>query len=355
MRINHNFFSNLSFYLAENHLGKTNTNPSVGCVIVKNKSVISSGVTSLKGRPHAEYNALNKKLNFSGCNMYVTLQPCAHYGQTPPCTNIIKKKRIKNVYYSFDDPDPRTFRKTKKNLYKSKISFRKINFKNNDFYKYYFLNKNKKLPYLDAKIAISKDYFTISKKSKWITNLRSRTATHLIRSKYDSILSTSYSINKDNSLLNCRIEGFDNNKPDLIIIDRKLRLRKKLKLFSLPSKRKIYLFTSSNDKKKISFFKKKKIKVIKIKDLENKKDFFHLLKKIYQFGKRRVLIETGLTFLKELLKYNIINNMYIFRSSTKLNKNGYNNIKSDYLKKFSLNNKINVNLNGDELFKLRMK
>ena len=95
MRINHNFFSNLSFYLAENHLGKTNTNPSVGCVIVKNKSVISSGVTSLKGRPHAEYNALNKKLNFSGCNMYVTLQPCAHYGQTPPCTNIIKKKELK--------------------------------------------------------------------------------------------------------------------------------------------------------------------------------------------------------------------------------------------------------------------
>ena len=87
----------------------------------------------MKGRPHAEYNALNKNINFSGCNMYVTLEPCAHYGQTPPCTNIIKKKKLKNVYYSFDDPDPRTFGKTKKNLNKSKISFRKINFKNNDF------------------------------------------------------------------------------------------------------------------------------------------------------------------------------------------------------------------------------
>ena len=108
-------------------------------------------------------------------------------------------------------------------------------------------------------------------------------------------------------------------------------------------------------RKKYLFLKKKNKSYQNKRSLKNKKDFFHLLKKIYQLGKRRVLIETGLTFLKELLKYNIINNMYIFRSSIKLNKNGYNNIKSDYLKKFSLNNKINVNLNGDDLFKLRIK
>ena len=64
MKINHNFFSNLAFNLAEKNLGKTNKNPSVGCVIVKNNSVISSGVTSLNGRPHAEFNALNKNINF---------------------------------------------------------------------------------------------------------------------------------------------------------------------------------------------------------------------------------------------------------------------------------------------------
>ena len=61
MKINHNFFSNLSFNIAENNLGKTNKNPSVGCIVVKNGSVISTGVTSLNGRPHAEYNALDKK------------------------------------------------------------------------------------------------------------------------------------------------------------------------------------------------------------------------------------------------------------------------------------------------------
>lgn len=92
MKKNHNFFSNLAFNIAENHLGKTKNNPSVGCVIVKNDTVIGSAATSLGGRPHAEFNALNNKVDYRGSDMYVTLEPCTHYGLTPPCTNIIKKK-----------------------------------------------------------------------------------------------------------------------------------------------------------------------------------------------------------------------------------------------------------------------
>ena len=98
MKTSHNFFSNLAFNLAENHIGKTGTNPSVGCVVVKDNSVISSGVTSINGRPHAEYNALNKNLNFRGAEMFVTLEPCAHYGKTPPCIDLIRKKKIKHSF-----------------------------------------------------------------------------------------------------------------------------------------------------------------------------------------------------------------------------------------------------------------
>ena len=115
----HNLYTNLAFNLAETNLGRTKTNPSVGCVVVKNQSVISSGITSTNGRPHAEFNALNKKINFNGSIMYVTLEPCTHYGLTSPCTNIIKKK-IKRVYYSIYDPDPRTYKKAKK-IFKKKI------------------------------------------------------------------------------------------------------------------------------------------------------------------------------------------------------------------------------------------
>ena len=114
MTINHNYYLDLAFHLAEKNLGQTKLNPSVGTVIVKNGTVISSGVTSLNGRPHSEFNALNNLKNCSGASLYTTLEPCTHYGKTPPCTNIIIKKKIKNVYYAFEDPDVRTFKKAKK-------------------------------------------------------------------------------------------------------------------------------------------------------------------------------------------------------------------------------------------------
>ena len=257
MKINHSFFSNLAFNLAEKHLGKTYKNPSVGCVVVKNNTIISSAVTSINGRPHAEYNALNKKIDFKNSDMYVTMEPCSHFGLTPPCINIIKKKKIKNVYYTFDDPDERTFKKAKQFLSKIK-KLNKNKKENKNFYKSYYLNKIKKFPLIDAKIAVSNDLSTINKKSRWITNSRSRKVAQLLRSKYDCIISTSRSINKDNSLLNCRIEGLNNYKPDLIIIDRNLKLSQRSKLLDISSKRKTYIFTESKDKKKNFFFQKKK-------------------------------------------------------------------------------------------------
>ena len=354
MKQNHNFFSNLAFNIAESNVGKTNKNPSVGCVIVKNNSVISSGVTSINGRPHAEYNALSKNLNFKDAYMYVTLEPCTHYGITPPCTNLIKKKRVKKVYYCFEDPDIRTYKKAKIVLNNRIKKIKKIDDRNKDFYKSYFLNKKYKLPFIDAKIAISKDFSTISKKNKWITNSRSRKVSHLIRSKYDCIISTSASINKDNSLLNCRIKGLNNFKPDLVIIDRKLRLKKNLALYSLAKKRKTYLLTTSNNSKQTSFLKKKNIKIIKLNSLLTKDDFFNLFRKLFQLGKRRILIESGLIFLNQLLKMNFINNLYIFKSNTKLRSNGFNNSKKNLIKNLKILKQINVNLNNDKLLKARI-
>ncbi len=354
MKTNHNFYSTLALNLAEKNLGKTNSNPSVGCIIVKDGSVISSAVTSENGRPHAEFNALNRKINFKNSLMYVTLEPCTHYGKTPPCTKIIKRKKIKKVYYLFNDPDLRTYKKAKKTLNKIK-QLTKHKFKNVDIYKSYFLNKIEKTPQIDAKIAMSKDYFTISKKNKWITNFRSRKVAHLIRSKYDCIISTSYSINKDNSLLNCRINGLNKYKPDLVIIDRFLRLKKRLKLFNLANRRKTYIVTSSKNQKVISFFKKKRIKIINLYNLNNKKDFIKLFNKLFEIGKRRILVESGLTFLNQLLKLRFISHLYLFKTNKSLKKKGFNNCSASIIKKMKIMNRINVNLENENLFKLRIK
>ena len=88
------FYMEIALDLAKSRHGLTGSNPSVGCVIVKDDKIISIGQTSFKGRPHAEYNAIkNCYENLDGSKMYVTLEPCCHYGLTPPCTDIIQKSK----------------------------------------------------------------------------------------------------------------------------------------------------------------------------------------------------------------------------------------------------------------------
>ena len=356
MKINHSNFLKLDFNIAKVNLGKTGLNPSVGCVVVKNNSVISSGKTSLNGRPHAEFNALQTKKNFKNSDLYLTMEPCTHYGVTPPCTNIIAKKGIKRVFYSFNDIDKRTAKKSKTELAKKKIKvYKKSSNHFHDFYQSYFSIQKNVIPFIDAKIAISKDYFTINKKSKWLTNSLSRSRAHLIRSEYDAIMSTSKSINKDNSLLNCRLNGFNNSKPDLIIVDLNLKIKIKINLFKKNNKRKIFIVTSVLKSKKISYLKKIGVKIIPIKSLNNKSDFINLFKNLKKYAYNRILVESGLIFLNELLKNKLIFNLYIFRSSIKLGKRGKNNTSNNIIKKFKLKKKIQVNLDGDSLYKIKIK
>ena len=96
----------LALEQARKNLGNTSENPSVGCIITKNNSVISAGNTSIKGRPHAEVNAINlSKINVAGSEIYITLEPCSHQGITPPCTKLIVKKKLLQIQKSniFDD------------------------------------------------------------------------------------------------------------------------------------------------------------------------------------------------------------------------------------------------------------
>ena len=351
MTTNHNYYIDLAFQIAEINLGQTRLNPSVGTVVVKNNTVISSAVTSYNGRPHSEFKALNNLKDCKGANLYVTLEPCTHYGETPPCTNIIIKKKIKNVFYAFEDPDIRTFKKAKKFLNQKGIKAKLIHTKKyRRFYQSYFINKKLSIPFITAKIAISKDYLTINKKKRWITNEISRNIVHLLRSKHDCILSTSKTINNDDSLLNCRINGLNNNKPDLFIVDLKLKLKKKLSLNKYLKNRKTFLITSKNNFSKTLEYKKKGYKIIFIDELKDKDDFNLLYKKIYRMGYSRMLIETGLTFLNNLIKNKMIHDLYIFKSNKTLGKKGKNNNTANYLKKVHPK-LLTINLNNDSLLK----
>ena len=115
-------YMKLAINLAKARKGLTGENPSVGCVIVKNDRIISIGQTGINGRPHAEFNAINNSFdNLSGSKMYVTLEPCNHYGKTPPCTKKIIKSGIKEVFYSINDIDDKVKGKSFNILRKKKL------------------------------------------------------------------------------------------------------------------------------------------------------------------------------------------------------------------------------------------
>ncbi len=353
-------FLNLAFEQAKINLGSTKTNPSVGCVVEKNGSIISSGCTSFNGYPHAEFNALNKNLNFKNSNIYITLEPCTHYGKTPPCTNIIIRKKPKNVYYSLDDFDERTTKKAKTLLIKKNIKVNKNLLKNKalDFYESYQSKHINKLPLLDAKIALSNDFFTIHKEKKWITNQYSRSIGHLLRSRYECIITTSETLNKDNAILNCRIKGLENKTPDLVIVDRKLKIKKTLSIFKNEQiSRKIIIFTYSNNLKRLpNFFKKNNIKLYGItKNKNEKKEIISIIEILKKRGYTRLFVEAGLKFISFLIKEKIIKYLYIFKSNNRLNSKGKNNFSVNYIKNIKLKNKQNVFLFGDKLFKEKIR
>ena len=147
-------FMKLALNLAKARHGLTGTNPSVGCVIVKNNEILSIGQTGFNGTPHAEFNAIkNSNENLEGSKIYVTLEPCSHYGKTPPCTNIIIKNKIKEVYYSIEDIDKKVRGKSFKILKSKHIFVRKGLLK---IMKYFQLVKQVLMEYLMLNLMLSK-------------------------------------------------------------------------------------------------------------------------------------------------------------------------------------------------------
>jgi diaminohydroxyphosphoribosylaminopyrimidine deaminase / 5-amino-6-(5-phosphoribosylamino)uracil reductase len=318
------FYMELALDMAKARQGLTGTNPSVGCVIVKNDTIISIGQTSINGRPHAELNALkNSNESLYGSKMYVTLEPCSHYGLTPPCTNAIIKSKIIEVIYSITDIDKKVCGKTNKILSSKKIKVKTGLLKNKikEFYKPYFFNRKNKLPYITGKIAISKNNLLYSKGHKKITNTLSDKLTHYLRYKNDSILISYKTLNKDNPKLNCRLKNLKKFSPKRIILDNKLELNKKSYLFRTANEKNTIVFYNEADKSKIMDFKKSKIKLIKSKINKDKKfNIIMIFKKLYNLGFRNTLIEGGNDLTNYLLKKKLFNQFYLFKSSKKLSK-----------------------------------
>jgi diaminohydroxyphosphoribosylaminopyrimidine deaminase/5-amino-6-(5-phosphoribosylamino)uracil reductase len=346
----------LALTLASARHGLTGENPSVGCVIVKNDEIISIGQTGYNGRPHAEYNAIkNSNETLEGSTMYITLEPCNHFGQTPPCTKEIIKNKISKVIYSVEDVDKKvkgkshTILKSKNVIVKKSLLYEKII----DFYKPYFFNRKNKLPFVTGKIAVSKNNLIYSKGTKRISDIHSDRLTHFLRYKNDSLMISYKTLNKDNPKLNCRLEGLSKFSPKRIILDNNLETDTSSYIFRSANKNNTIIFYNNINKQRIILFKKKDIQLIKLN--LTKKKYFDLklvLKKLYKIGIRNILIEGGDELSRSFFKKRLFNEFYLIKSTKNLSKlvayKDFNCFK--YLSQnYKIKKKINTQLGKDSI------
>lgn len=212
--------------LARKNEGLTHPNPSVGCVVVgRDGGVISVGTTAYKGRPHAEQVALEGVVG-ADC-VYVTLEPCSHYGATPPCVNAIIKSGAKKVVIAVQDPDANVNGKGVLALQNAGIEVVCGVLENEvrAFYGAYFFTRTHQKPYITAKIVTSLDgkIATASGESKWISSEQTRRYTNFLRSRFDGILIGTNTYLKDSPRLDSRNPGLENFQPKRFLLSHSIK------------------------------------------------------------------------------------------------------------------------------------
>lgn len=222
-------FMSRAIELAKGGTGRTNPNPLVGAVIVKDEKIIGEGFHHKYGDLHAERDALRdcaeRGNNPAGAVLFVTLEPCCHKGKQPPCTEAIVEAGIKTVYVGSRDPNPLVHGKGNEYLRSHGIEVIEDFMRSecdvlNDIF-FHFITK--KMPYVAVKYAMTMDGKIATKTgaSKWITNQKSLSYVHELRNRYSAIMCGIGTILADDSMLTCRMEGGRN--PLRIIMDNKLR------------------------------------------------------------------------------------------------------------------------------------
>ena len=214
--------------LAKKGGGYVHPNPLVGCVVVNDGEIIAEGYHEKYGEFHAERNALLRcQSETKGASLYVTLEPCCHYGKTPPCTEIIIVKGIKKVFVGILDPNPLVAGKGVKILQDAGIEVEvglcedEIRELNKVFLKYI----TTKRPYVIMKTAMTLDgkIAAFTGDSKWITNEESRKMVHELRSEMAGVIVGIGTVLADDPMLNVRLEG-NPHQPIRIVVDSNLRI-----------------------------------------------------------------------------------------------------------------------------------
>jgi len=312
------YFMRLALKLAVKAEGQTSPNPVVGALVVKNGRILGRGYHKKAGAPHAEVVAIEEAKNRAkGARLYVTLEPCSHFGRTPPCVNKIIESGIREVVVAALDPNPlnngRGIKMLKANRIKvtSCVLEKEAKKVNEVFFKFI----TKRMPFVTIKLAQSLDgkIATVSGESKWISNEASRKFAQRLRAGVDAVLVGVETIIKDDPLLTCRLKSCK-RQPFRIVVDSRLKTPPAAKIFSEDAHRVILATTRRAPADKIKTFKGKGIKVLLIKALKKKVCLKSLLKRLAKLDITHILVEGGGEVTASCLQEGIADKAFFFVS-----------------------------------------
>lgn len=284
--------------LAKRGQGRTSPNPMVGAVIVKEGKIVGEGYHRAPGEPHAEVEAIKAAGdNTQGAELYVTLEPCNHYGRTPPCTLAIMAAGIKKVYYGIDDPNPTVIGGGADTLRKAGVDVVGPIIKDRctAINEVYLTNVTMRRPFAILKLAMSLDGRIATKTgaSKWITSEESRMKVHRIRDRVSAIMVGIQTVLQDNPSLTTRLKGVQGRDPVRIVADSNLRTPPDAAIFNASSQAGVIIATRKDPPTRLKSRLEKKGARIVTTDSPDKVNLVDLFSQIYRMGITSVLIEGG--------------------------------------------------------------
>lgn len=311
----------LAIEIAKKGRGKVSPNPLVGCIIVKNDRIVGAGLHEKYGENHAEVNAINRAgNNAEGATLYTNLEPCSHYGKTPPCVDLIISKKIKRVVIGTLDMNPNISGKGVRKLKAAGIDV-KVGINEREcieLNKFFFKYVTKKLPYVTLKAAQTIDGKIADKsgESAWISSAQSRRYVHNLRATYDAVMIGTGTVEKDDPKLTVRLT--EGRNPKRVILDAGLRLKLSHKLFTKNSDNNLIVITSKKSigkKRRINKLNSLGATILFAKDeKEGKLNLKSVLKELYKIGIASVLVEGGSQVFTSFVRENLFDDILTFIS-----------------------------------------
>ncbi|AMA64821.1 Riboflavin biosynthesis protein RibD [Candidatus Arsenophonus lipoptenae] len=362
MVVNDQKFMNHALFLAKKGRFTTSPNPNVGCVIVSNGIIVGDGFHSKSGAPHAEIYALQKAgKKANGGTAYITLEPCSHYGKTPPCVNALINAGIRRVVVALKDPNPNVSGRGLVQLQKAGIEvvYGLLMDKAEQLNLGFLKRMRTGFPYVQLKLATSLDGKTAlaSGESKWITSLNSRKDVQKLRAQASAILTTSVTVLADNPILNVRWTDFPNKLKNIYP---KNKIRQPIRII-LDSKNQVnpeHLITQTNSPcwlirpNPILQHWSNNVEQIVIPKYKKRINLIILMIQLAKRDINSILVESGPTLASALLKLDLIDELIIYISPKILGEKARELINIPELKKLKDAPKfkfINIKLLGPDL------